>query len=135
LNDNERETARAIGSLEATVKHLTETWKRQDDEATEGRRRLYDKVDELKVEVSRLASHTEVDELKTRVINLAGQVEGLEARVTAIEPRAEEWNNQQQQAIGSKKVMALVWAGMLTFTGAVTAIAIKLLDVFWPPKH
>jgi hypothetical protein len=135
LNDNDRETARAIGSLEASVKHLTTTWQLQDTEANEGRRRLYDKIEELTVSVAQLASRSDFSQLEAKVTGLSGRVDGLDARVTAVEPSATEWNNHQQQKIGTKKVVAIVWGIMLAGTSVMGGIIVKLFDIFWPPKH
>ena len=135
MNDNDRETARAIGSLEASVKHLTTTWQLQDTEANEGRRRLYDKIEELTVSVAQLASRSDFSQLEAEVTGLSGRVDGLDARVTAAEPSATEWNNHQQQKIGTKKVVAIVWGIMLAGTSVMGGIIVKLFDIFWPPKH
>lgn len=135
MNDNDRETARAIGSLEASVKHLTTTWQLQDTEANEGRRRLYDKIEELTVSVAQLASRSDFSQLEAKVTGLSGRVDGLDARVTAVEPSATEWNNHQQQKIGTKKVVAIVWGIMLAGTSVMGGIIVKLFDIFWPPKH
>lgn len=141
LEEEQREatrTARAIGSLEATVKHLTETWKQQDEAATAGRRVLHEKIDGLTSAVSQLATRAEVDALKTAVIKLAGQFDGLNDRVTAIEPTAVEWKNDQQQKIGSNKVSdkvyAIVWGAMLAGATALGGVAGRLFDLFWPPR-
>ena len=135
MNDDDRETARAIGSLEASVKHLTTTWQLQDTEANEGRRRLYDKIEELTVSVAQLASRSDFSQLEAKVTGLSGRVDGLDARVTAVEPSATEWNNHQQQKIGTKKVVAIVWGIMLAGTSVMGGIIVKLFDIFWPPKH
>ena len=135
MNDNDRETARAIGSLEASVKHLTTTWQLQDTEANEGRHRLYDKIEELTVSVAQLASRSDFSQLEAKVTGLSGRVDGLDARVTAVEPSATEWNNHQQQKIGTKKVVAIVWGIMLAGTSVMGGIIVKLFDIFWPPKH
>lgn len=70
------ETSRALGVLQAsvdglqrTVHALAETWQAQDDKATEGRRRLYAKVEQLRTDVTSLqgdvvAVNRKVDELK-----------------------------------------------------------------------
>jgi len=42
--------SRAVGALESSVKTLTATWARQDAQATEGRRLLHGKVDELRTQ-------------------------------------------------------------------------------------
>ena len=123
-----------VGGLKASVDTLLKTWQQQDNQATEGRRRLYDKVDELSETVNQLATRAHVDDLENRIIGLSGRVDGLEARVVAVEPRAAEWNNHQQQKIGSNKVLAFVWAAMLAGTSLFGGVVVKLIDIFWPPK-
>lgn len=132
LDDNDREISRAIGSLEATVKHLTKTWERQDTEATEGRRRLYEKVEELARVIGHLASRSDMDHLEGRFNELSGRVGGIEAKVSAHELQS---NNREQQLIGSKKVIAVVWSAILVITSMAGGIVVKLVEIFWPPKH
>lgn len=81
------ETSRALGVLQAsfdglqrTVHALAETWQRQDDAATAGRRRLYEEVGKLRTDITSLqgdvvAVNRKVDEL--RPIVRAGEISNL----------------------------------------------------------
>lgn len=119
LDDNERETARAIGALEASVKHLTETWKHQDDEATEGRRRLHEKLDELKSQQEALAA------------TVAQQTREL----AEIKPAIESFKSARDQQIGAQKLGKLLWGAFLAAAGGVGYVIGDWLHLFWPPKH
>jgi len=56
MADTIHEMSRAIGSLESSAKTLTTTWAEQDREATEGRRLLHAKIDDLKSQQATLAA-------------------------------------------------------------------------------
>lgn len=108
-----------ISGLESTVNHFKETWERQDEQATEGRRRLYDKFEEL----------------AATVIRMGAKVEQIGTEVAALKPQVVVLDQHHQQGLGSKKVVAAVWAAIFTLAGTAGAAAIKLLELFWPPKH
>lgn len=129
------EVSRAIGALQATVANLTTMWERNDREATDGRRRLYDKVDGLQKTVNQLAGRVEFDALKDDVTTLTARVDHVTTEIAAMKPRLDSVNDTRQQDIGSKKVLALVWGAMIGLAGTFAAIALKLIDLFWPPKH
>ena len=111
-----------IGGLESTVKHLTDTWQRQDEEATAGRRRLHEKFDDL------IAS----------VAGLTFRVDQLTNEVSTIKPTVVTFNNDRHQAIGSKKTIALIWSLIVSAISGLTVIIIEILHQFWPggtPPH
>ena len=55
-----------VGGLKASVDTLVKTWRSQDEEANAGRRRLYDKFEELKIAVEHLASRM-MDEISSPI--------------------------------------------------------------------
>lgn len=109
---------RVIGELTSKVGTLTSNWETNDREATEGRRIL----------------HGKFDQLKNETIKMAARVEHLAAEVATMKPSVVTFDQQHQQNIGSKKTLAVIWSAMFAFAGAVGAAAIKLIDLFWPPK-
>src|SRR4051812_33060087 len=95
--------SRAIGSLESSVKTLTETWQQQDREATEGRRLLYDKVDELKSAQAKMAS----------------QFTQLTSKFAEIEPAIKRFERERQRKEGANSLAKIIWAGLLTFAAGL----------------
>jgi hypothetical protein len=123
-----------VAGLKAALDTWMQTWEKQDQQANAGRHRVFEKVEELKVAVAQLASRIEFDQLEAKVNDLSGRVGNLETQVTELKPHADQWNDHQQQLIGSKRVIAVVWSAILVFTGMFGGIVVKLLDLFWPPK-
>jgi uncharacterized protein YlxW (UPF0749 family) len=99
-----------LGGVEAAVKHFKETWQHQDEEATEGRRRLYDKLEEL---------------IKS-VASLTFRVDQLTTEVGAIKPSVTDLTNVRQRDIGSKKMLVAVWSAIVMVIGAVSYSVIEL---------
>lgn len=127
---------RAIGGLLSSVQTLTSTWARQDQEAGEGRRRLHEKVDALVVKVTELAVRVqhmseEVAAMKPSV----ARADKIGDDVKEIKPSLTAFNEQHQQNLGSRKTLALIWGALFTMAGTAGAIAVKLLELFWPPRH
>ncbi|MET4341923.1 hypothetical protein [Bradyrhizobium sp. RT9a] len=110
---------RMLGNLAGKVGSLTETWQRQDAEATAGRRRLYEKFEELQGIVTRLTE---------RVNAIMGDAEDMQTSIKT-------FDEQHNQNIGSKKATAAIWGALFMLAGSAGAIAIKLLEWFWPPRH
>lgn len=112
------EISRLIGSLQSSVETLTRQWGEQDRKATEGRRELYRKFDEIKTEVT----------------ELAGRVGRMAEEITGMKPSVQTFEQQHQQGIGSKKTVALIWGVIVGFITAVSAGAVELIHLYWP-KH
>lgn len=127
---------RAIGGLLSSVQTLTSTWARQDQEAGEGRRRLHDKVDALVGKVTELAVRVQhMSEEVAAMKPVVARAEHIGEQVEEIRPSLTAFNDQKQQNIGSKKVIALIWTALFTLASTAGAIAVKLIELFWPPKH
>lgn len=112
------EISRLIGSLQSSVETLTRQWGEQDRKATEGRRELYRKFEEIKSEVTQLAG---------RLTNMAEEIGRMR-------PSVQTFDKMRQQGIGSKKTLALMWVGFIGLIGAMSAGAVELIHIFWP-KH
>ena len=127
----EAEIHQTLGSLKATVdhlgasiKHMTEMWLAQEKSASEGRRALYDKVEEVKDTVTALNS----------------RIGSVENTITAIKPAVQEFENQREQQKGAIKLGKVLWAGMLAASGTMgAAIAWAFGHLFQsgslPPGH
>lgn len=110
---------RAIGALENAVKNLTDQWARQDREATEGRRRLYEKVEALKEEQNKVAR----------------QVERLTERYGEIGPAVQRFETARQRAEGARSLGKVLWLGLTAFAAGLGYAMNELLQYFWPPRH
>jgi chromosome segregation ATPase len=116
MTENERENVKAIASLESTVKHLTETWQRQDQEATEGRRRLHDKIDELK------------SQQKTLEETVKKQTEEL----SEIKPAIKRFEAQRQRQEGAASLFKVMWLAVVAFATGLGYAGHELLQYFFP---
>jgi hypothetical protein len=120
MTDGDRihEMSRVVGGLEATIKNLTQNWQHQDNEATEGRRRL----------------HAKFDALMATVQGLSFRVDGITAELAQMRPTVALTDQERHQAIGSKKVIAMIWSGIIAFIGGTAAIIVELIHQLWG-KH
>lgn len=126
MADSIDEISRAIGSLESSVKNLTETWQRQDREATEGRRRLYEKVDELKAQQEELARQQQ---------DLTGKLTKQTEELSEIKPAIKRFETQRQREEGARSLIKLMWMGIVAFATGLGYVGHELLIYLWPPKH
>lgn len=95
--------SRALGSLEASVANLTRTWAEQERNATEGRRALHRKMDDIKDDVGAMT----------------GRVDSLANEVAEISPAVKEFKQQRERAIGAMKFGRWMWGAMLAAAGMV----------------
>lgn len=119
MSNDMNEINRAIGALQSSVETLTRTWSEQDRKATEGRRELYRKVDELK---------SEVTEAKGRVAKVAEEI-------AEVKPAIKRFEAQRQREEGVRSTVKLIWGGVVVFATGLGYAGHELLLWFWPPKH
>lgn len=110
---------RVIGELKSIVETLTTTWEHNDRAATEGRSKL----------------HAKLDEVRTETVKLTARVDHMAAEIAAMKPSVATFDQQHQQSIGSKKMLATIWSALFALAGFAGAGAMKLLEYFWPPHH
>jgi predicted RNase H-like nuclease (RuvC/YqgF family) len=113
------EINRLVGGLKASVENLTDSWKEQDRKATEGRRELYRKVDELSKEVTQMW----------------GQVEQLGREFAEMKPAVRQFEDGQHRTAGATYVIRILWTALVAGIGAIAYVIHDWLAVFWPPKH
>jgi vacuolar-type H+-ATPase subunit I/STV1 len=118
VNEPVHEMSRAIGKLEAIVKALTDTWQRQDDEATEGRRVL----------------HSKMDELSRQQAALSVKVEQQTKQLAEIEPAIKRFEEQRQRQEGAASLFKILWMGVVAFATGLGYAGHELLTYLWPPK-
>lgn len=119
MSESVHDMSRALGKVEAIVSALTETWQRQDDEATEGRRLLHNKMDELKQQQAILTT----------------KVQQQTEKLAEIEPAIKRFEAQRQRSEGARSMAKLLWGGLLAFATGLGYAAHELIVIFWPPKH
>lgn len=96
------EFSRALGSLEASVSNLTQTWAEQERNATQGRRALHEKMDGVKDDVSELSS----------------RMDKVDAALGEIAPAVAEFKAARERAIGAMKFGRWMWTAMLAAAGS-----------------
>lgn len=115
-----REMARTIGGLESTVKNLVTTWQSQEASASQGRRDLHRKVDELREDLHQVGN----------------QVAGALKDIADIKPSVEAFENAKAQAIGAQKLGKWIWAALPFAGGGIGwAIANWITITPRPPLH
>lgn len=98
----------AVGALQADVKSLKESidslnrlWGVREHEASEGRRGI----------------HTKLDNLRTNVTIVSADLENLSRDFMEIQPAITEFKNQRQQQIGARRLGGYLWGVMLVAAG------------------
>jgi len=109
---------RRIGGLQSSVETLTKTWGEQDRQATEGRRELYRKVDELKTEVTKMT----------------GRVDQLAEDVSEIKPAVKNFEATKNRGQGERNIIRIVWSILVAGVGALAYVINDWIHLFWPPK-
>lgn len=133
------EVSEKIGSLDGRVEALdrrienfNSTWQRQDSEAKDGRLRLHTKFEEMQAKVL-----SELSAVAVKLSQVNGRMDSIDRDLATLKPRAEVAHDDRQQLIGSKKTLALVWAGLIGLLTALTTGLVELLH-YWmnlPPSH
>lgn len=119
MPDSIHEISRLLGGLQAEVKNLTDTWRHQDREASEGRKRLHDKVDALASQQG----------------TLANKVEQQTKELAEVKPAIKRFETERQRREGANSLLKLLWVGIVAFATGLGYVAHELLLYFWPPKH
>jgi uncharacterized protein YlxW (UPF0749 family) len=119
LTESVHDMSRALGKVEAIVAALTETWQRQDDEATEGRRLL----------------HAKMDELKQQQAVLATKVEQQTQKLAEVEPAIRRFEAERQRQEGAASLFKVLWLGVVAFATGLGYIGHELLQYVFPPRH
>jgi hypothetical protein len=92
-----------VGELRNAVENLTSNWVRQDQAATDGRKVIHDKIDEV----------------RDNVIDLTHRVEGVEKEVKIIQPSIKIFNDEKLRDEGARSLGKLLWAAILTGAGLI----------------
>ena len=95
------EMNRSVGALQQVVTHMTDTWRSQEQVATEGRRLM----------------HSKMDMLKEGVAGLTGRVDNMAGELSALKPAVQEFKDEKLRDEGAKRLGKYLWGGMLTAAG------------------
>lgn len=109
--------ARTIGRLESTIVNLTETWQRQELQASQGR-----------IEI-----HRKIDEAIKDLLRLTARVDALSRNVTIIEPSIKEFNDEKLRDEGAKSLGKYLWAIFLTTAGGIGYGIHEAIGIFMRP--
>lgn len=121
------EVSRIIGglqasviSLQASIESLNTTWGDRERSASEGRRILHEKFDELRGDVMRLSA----------------EVENVSKDLSSdIKPAIADFKSARSEQIGMQKLGKLLWGVFLAAAGGVGYVIGDWLHLLWPPKH
>lgn len=118
--------SRALGSLESSVKAVTDTvasmtraWAEQERNASDGRRVI----------------HKKLDEVKNDLALLTGRVNTMGERLAEISPAIDEFQNQRQRQIGARSLGKYLWSAMLAAAGAFGWLIHEWLNMGVPKGH
>ena len=95
------EMNRSVGALQQVVTHMTDTWRSQEQVATEGRRLM----------------HSKIDMLKEGVAGLTGRVDNMAGELSALKPAVQEFKDEKLRDEGAKRLGKYLWGGILTAAG------------------
>lgn len=123
MTDDYGHVREELGALRASVDNLLTTWGEKDRQATEGRRELYRKFDELKDEVR----------------DTSAKLESLARDFLKMEPAVQRFEIARHRSAGANWALRMVWSALIAGVGAIAYVlhewAGTLISLFWPPKH
>jgi outer membrane murein-binding lipoprotein Lpp len=102
-----------IGGLKASVDMMTTTWQAQEKSASEGRRALHDKFDELSKDV----------------IRLAGEMENVSKDLATIKPAIDAFKTARDRQDGAQRMGKLIWVAFIGIAGAAGGIVVEFLHM------
>lgn len=123
-----RDMARAIGGLESTVKTLTVTWQQQEQSASNGRRDLHQKVDQLRSDVS-----AKVDGMRTDMTAMGAQLATAIKDIAEMKPVVEAVETVKVQATGVRNFTRWLWGVWAAVGGGVMWVVSSFVEIH--PKH
>lgn len=108
MNDGQMHQISAeIGSLKASVEMMTDLWKRQEENATAGRRSLHEKFEMFRQEVG------------NQIAGLSLRVDRLVDTMKDVEPAVQSFKDEKLRDEGAKRLGKALIAAMTAVAGAV----------------
>jgi outer membrane murein-binding lipoprotein Lpp len=102
-----------IGGLKAAVEMMTTTWQAQEKSASDGRRALHEKFDELSKDV----------------IRLTGEMENVSKDLAAIKPAIDTFRTARDRQDGAQRMGKLIWVAFIGIAGAAGGIVVEFLHL------
>lgn len=100
-----------IGGLKKAVEIMTSTWQQQEQSATDGRRQL----------------HAKFDDVRNEVTKLAGRVDQMGRDIAEIRPAIDAFKSARERQLGAQWMGKLIWLAFIGIAGAVGAAVAELL--------
>ncbi len=97
------DTARAIGSLESSVKNLQQAVESQGRVASDSRKTIYTKLEEGTAEMGALRH----------------EIETMKIEMAEITPAVKNFEKARQQREGQKSLMKIWWTGIVVFATGI----------------
>lgn len=123
-----------LGALREAVDSLIRTWSEQDRKATDGRREVYHKLEELRNEGNR-----KFEELKDEVRETSSEVKTLARDFLEMKPIVRGFEIARHRSAGARWVLRGLWGALATGVAAIAYVlhdwAGVIMGLLWPPKH
>lgn len=112
------EMSRVVGALQAdvngmrqSIESLNRVWGDREIGAQQGRRIVHDKLDGLRIDVTRLAAE---------VVNLSKDV-------AIVKPAIEVFRSARERQLGAQRMGKLIWLAFIGIAGAVGGAIVQLI--------
>jgi hypothetical protein len=122
---NEDSVARALGELQGTVRSMSEQWRRQDENATVGRRALYDRFEGVSQQVTKMS--VSLDVVTQDVAELKHDIN------TDVMPTIDAVRMEAARRLGMMSAGKIFWAFLVGVAGAVGFAVHEMLQYFTKP--
>lgn len=119
---NEDSVARALGDLQGTVRSMAEQWRRQDEAASNGRRALYERFDDVVHEVGTVSA--KLDAVTQDVAEMKNDIK------TEVMPTIDTVRMAAAHRLGVIWAGKIFWAFLIGVAGAVSFAVHELLQYF-----
>lgn len=105
-----------IGGLKKAVEMMTTTWQQQELAATEGRRAL----------------HARFDDVRNEVTKLTGRVDQMAVEMSEIKPAIDTFKSARERALGAQRLGKIIWGAFIALAGLA---GMALGEIFHIVRH
>jgi chromosome segregation ATPase len=102
-----------LGGLKAAVQLMTSTWQLQETAATDGRRQIHKKLDDVRNEVTKLTS----------------RVDQMGKDIAEIQPAIDTFKSARERQLGAQFMGKLIWLAFIGIAGVIGAAVGELLHL------
>jgi outer membrane murein-binding lipoprotein Lpp len=102
-----------IGGLKAAVEMMTTTWQAQEKSASEGRRSLHDKFEQVSRDV----------------IRLTAEVENVSKDLAMIKPAIDAFKTARDRQDGAQRMGKLIWVAFIGIAGAAGGVVVEFFHL------